>query len=80
MEKLKISVKIIFYEEIFNNEDELLRYIFWDLGVEVIKIKEFLIKKNISNNLRNVLINFDEFVEYFLGIKYEVMLLEGVIL
>ena len=77
VEKLKISVKIIFYEEILNNEDELLRYIFRDLGVEAIKIKESSIKKNTSNNLRNALTNFDELVEYFSGTKYEAMLLEG---
>ncbi|MBW2965736.1 sulfotransferase domain-containing protein [Candidatus Woesearchaeota archaeon] len=77
--KLKIYIKTlnlpilkIYYEDLLMDEFEILRKINKFLEVPFRKTKGNSIK-NTSDNLREVLLNFDEIQSHYIGTKYESM-------
>jgi LPS sulfotransferase NodH len=75
---LKLPKLQVCYEDLLTNEQRTLRQICDFLGVEAISLQGRCIKTT-SDDLRQVVTNFDEFYAHYKGTHYQVMLDEVIV-
>lgn len=72
LERLGLPLLHVSYEELFSSEDQTVGRVFDFIGVPYMKTPSKFVK-NTSDNLRQVLLNFDELKAHFRDTKYEPM-------